>query len=333
MALFRKKTVAVEPAPPPREFPISPPAARPDGLRGFEQQRAFVLGLLKPLAPFGVSLLDAVGLTLSESIPAEQHWPNSGIKQGDVLVRRGVRVEPRLVGLLAAAGIGKVMARPRPRVVVIPIGRPGSPQGVGKDLASFLVAAELQSQGAQVYHVPWAGHDEDAAGQLISDQLIRADLVVTTGGFADGEVNVGRILPRLGVADTSDVALAPGRQQGVALIGDDDTPLLALPSDPLAAHVLLVTLVVPAVRQLMDADEVLPQVRRARVAQSVSVTPGLLTAAHVVLDASGTLSFRARRTGVDALVAIHRASGIALMTAEDGHVDLGSWVDFIPLDR
>jgi molybdopterin molybdotransferase len=195
------------------------------------------------------------------------------------------------------------------------------------------VAAELQSQGAQVYHVAGTAYDEDELVQLISDQLIRADLIVTTGGFADDEVDIRQVLERLGLADTQPVALTPGRQQGVALIGDDDTPLIALPADPVAAHILLVTLVVPAVRKLMDADDLLPSLRRARVTQPVSVTPGMLTAAHVVVDDSGTLSFRARRTGVDALVAINRANGIALMAAEDGHIDIGAWVDYIPLDR
>jgi len=332
MAWLRKKIDVTEPEIPPRQFPVTPPLDRPDGLRDFAAQRNFVLDLLKPLAPFGVSLLDAVGLTLSESIAAEQSWPNSGIKQGDSLVTKGVRVEPRLVGLLAASGIVKVMARPRPRIVVVPVGRPSQALTGGKDLASFLVAAELQAQGAQVYHVPGTAADPEELVQLLSDQLIRADLMVTVGGFADDEVGIAQVLRRLGLAETPDVALTPGRQQGVALIGDDDTPLIALPSEPLAAHILLVTLVVPAVRKLMDADEVLPPLERARVTQPVSVTPGMLTAAHVVVDGA-TVSFRARRTGPDALVAIHRSQGIALMSAPNGHLDIGSWVDYVPLDR
>ncbi|MDR1806968.1 MAG: hypothetical protein LBR33_03500, partial [Propionibacteriaceae bacterium] len=283
--------------------------------------------------PFGVSLLDAVDLTLNESITADQNLPNSGIKIGDTLVRKGVRIQPRLVGLLSAIGIDKVITRPRPRIVVVPVGRPSQAVAGGRDLASFLVAAELQSQGAQLYHVPGTAYDEDELAQLLSDQLIRADFLVTTGGFAEDEVSVTQVLEKIGLAETTPVAITPGRQQGVALVGEEHTPLLALPSDPVAAHILLTTMVVPAVRALMGEDNVLPPTERARVTQPVSVTPGLLTAAHVVVDDSSTLSFRARRPGVDALVAINRANGVALLEAADGHIDIGTWVDYIPLGR
>ncbi|MDR0990966.1 MAG: hypothetical protein LBL92_06375 [Propionibacteriaceae bacterium] len=332
MSLFSRKPVEeVEPAPEPRQFPIPRPAVRADGLRDFDQQRDFVLDLLTPLAPFGVALLDAVGLTLNESITAEQNLPGSGVKVGDVLVAKGTRIEPRLVGLLAGVGITKVMTRPKPRIVVIPVGRPSQALAGGQDLVSYLVAAQLQDLGAQLFHVPGTAYDEDELTELISDQLIRADLIITTGGFADDEVNVGAVLERIGLADLTEAAISPGRQQGVALVGDDDVPLLALPSDPVAAHILLMTLVVPAVRQLMGVEQVRPATRRARVTQPVSVTPGLLTAAHVVVDEADTLSFRGRRQGIDALMAITRANGIALLLSPDGQITIGSWVDYIPL--
>ncbi|MDR1807248.1 MAG: hypothetical protein LBR33_04940 [Propionibacteriaceae bacterium] len=330
MGLFRRKHAddAVQVAP--RQFPTPPPDPRADGLRDFGAQRDYILGLLNPLAPFGLGLLDAAGLTLNESIKADRDLPNSGIKVGDILVRRGVRIQPRLVGLLAAVGITKVMTRPRPRIVVIPLG-PG-PAADGADLASYLVAAELQNQGSQVFHVPTSTADPAELAQVIADQLIRADLIVTVGGFAAEEPDAADVIGRVGLVDTTPVAIAPGRQQGFGLVGDDDVPLLALPSDPVAAHVLLVTLVVPAARRLIGADVILPPLEKARVTQPVSVTPGLLTTAHVVVDGE-VLSFRARRTGVDALVAINRANGIALLSSDVGHIDIGAWVDYIPLVR
>jgi molybdopterin molybdotransferase len=334
MGLFRRKpTEEPAPEPEPRVFPIPPPPPRADGLRDFDEQRDYVLDLLNPLTPFGVSLLDAVGLTLNESIKAEQAWPASSIKAGDILVRKGTRIHPRLVGLVAAIGIDKVITRPRPRVAVIPVGRPSQALAGARDLASYLVAAELQTLGAQVWHVPGSAYDEAELAELIGDQMIRADLIVTTGGFESGEVDVVAVLSEIGLADTTPVAITPGRQQGFALVGDDAVPLLALPSDPVAAHVLLVTLVDPVARKLIGADTIRPTLERARVAQPVSVTPGLLTCAHVVASEAGTLTFRPRRSGVDALVSINRANGLALLTSDDGHIDIGTWVNYIPLGR
>ncbi|MDR1512972.1 MAG: hypothetical protein LBS56_05750 [Propionibacteriaceae bacterium] len=334
MGLFRRKSEAGAPVEETiRAFPTPVPEPRADGLRDFAAQRDYLLDILDPLAPFGVDLLDAVGLTLNESITAEHGLPVSGIKVGDILVREGVRIQPRLIGLFAALGVDKVITRPRPRIVVIPVVRPGETPSTGHDLASFLVAAELQAQGSQVWHVPAQAQDEADLARLINDQMIRADLIVTTGGFAPDEISVTQVLGEVGVVDATPVAITPGRQQAFALVGDDAVPLLALPSDPLAAHVLLATLVIPVARKLIGADAVLPPVERGRVTQPVSVTPGLLTCAHVIVGDSGTLSFRARRQGADALVAINRANGIVLLESDGGHIDIGSWVDYIPLVR
>ncbi|MDR1266120.1 MAG: hypothetical protein LBK42_11330 [Propionibacteriaceae bacterium] len=326
MGLFRQKPSPATTPPPAAIFPSPVPAPGADGLRDFTDQRDYILGLLSPLAPFGVALLDAVGLTLSESITADQDHPVSGLRAGDVMARQGVNVQPRLVGLLAAVGIGKVIVRPRPRVVVIPVTRPPVD---GLYPASLLVAAELQSQGAQVFHL---GAPADAPGlaEVINDQLIRADLIVTTGGFETGETDIASVLDQLGLADTTPVAITPGRRQGFALVGDERTPLLALPGEATAAHVLWATLVAPAVRRLAGAADVLPPLERARATRPVAVTPGLLTAAHVQV-ADGALEFRPRRTGVDAMVAINRADGLALLASETGQINIGAWVDYIPL--
>jgi molybdopterin biosynthesis enzyme len=100
-----------------------------------------------------------------------------------------------------------------------------------------------------------------------------------------------------------------------------------------AAHVLLLALVNPVLRKLIGADTVLPSLARGRVAQPVALTPGLLTCAHVVASETGTLTFRPRRSGVDALVSITRANGLALLRSDEGHLGIGTWVDYIPLDR
>ncbi|MDR1078706.1 MAG: hypothetical protein LBL55_08640 [Propionibacteriaceae bacterium] len=338
MGLFRRQPPPTEPAEsaPVFELPSPPPAARADGLRDFTAQRDYVLSLVAPLAPFGVPLLDAVGLTLNESIRPDATWPQGSPAPGEALVQRGVKIGPRLVGLLAGVGIDKVMTRPKPRVVVIALSGPAISSETGlraaPDLSSYLVAAELEAQGAQVWRVPTDSPDPEAAADLIADQMIRADLIVTVGGLEAGSVDLAEVLPRLGPCDIASVAITPGHRQGLALVGEDRVPLLALPDEPVAAHVLIMTLLAPVLRRMSGADTVLPPLRRARLTQPVALTPGLLTCAHATVYDNGTLSLRPRRSGVEALASINRCNGLALLEDDSGQVGIGGWIDYLPLE-
>jgi molybdopterin molybdotransferase len=79
---------------------------------------------------------DGVAKVLINRAPTEgQHIRRAGedIKKGDVILRAGDRIDARRAGLLASVGIGRVSARPRPRVVVMSTGsellEPGEPLG------------------------------------------------------------------------------------------------------------------------------------------------------------------------------------------------------------
>ena len=74
--MFRRK--ADEPAPV-RETvwpPLRVPAPDLGPSRSMAAHREFLLGLIQPLMPFGMALVDAVGLQVSESIHAESPVPN-----------------------------------------------------------------------------------------------------------------------------------------------------------------------------------------------------------------------------------------------------------------
>ena len=137
-----------------------------------------------------------------------QHVRRAGedIEAGDVVLQAGDQLGPRSIGLLAGIGRDKVLVRPRPRVVVIATGselvHPGLPLPRPEmiyDSNSFLLAAAARAAGAQVFRVGLVSDDPDEVKQLISDQLVRADLILTTGGVSQGDYDVVKaVLPELG---------------------------------------------------------------------------------------------------------------------------------------
>lgn len=183
----------------------------------------------------------------------------SDVSDGQVLIREGQVLDDRSSGLLAALGIDKVLARPRPRVVVISAGEalvePGrrltDAQQV-HDANAYMIAAAAKAEGCQVWRVGVVGNDRDEIRDTISDQLIRADLIISTGGVseADGEL-IREVMPELGLTDFADVAMHPGRRQGFGLIGEDRVPMVMLPAHPLSAYLSYHAFVRPVIRKLM----------------------------------------------------------------------------------
>ncbi|MFJ2092107.1 gephyrin-like molybdotransferase Glp [Streptomyces sp. NPDC087901] len=194
----------------------------------------------------------------------------SDVRPGDMALRAGSVVGPPQIGLLAAIGRSTVKVRPRPRVVVISTGselvQPGEELTGGQiyDSNSFALTAAARDAGAIAYRVGAVSDDAQTLRATIEDQLIRADIVVTTGGVSVGAYDVVKEAlsptgdedePGGGV-DFRKLAMQPGKPQGFGSIGPDHTPLLALPGNPVSSYVSFELFVRPAIRTLMGLPDV-----------------------------------------------------------------------------
>ena len=147
-------------------------------------------------------------------------------KAGEVLVTAGTRLLPMHVAVIAAAGRGSVLVRPRPRVVVLSTGNelaePGTPLVPGRiwDSNSFMLAAAAREAGCLAYRQAILPDHPDEVLPAIEDQLVRADLMVTTGGVSMGGEHdvIKAALQQLGTITFRKVAMQPGMPQGFGTI-------------------------------------------------------------------------------------------------------------------
>ena len=145
-------------------------------------------------------------------------------KAGEVLVTAGTRLRPMHIAVIAAAGRGAVLVRPRPRVVVLSTGseltEPGAPIVPGRiwDSNSFMIAAAACEAGCLAYRQAIVRDHPDEVLPAIEDQLVRADLMITTGGVSMGGEHdvVKAALQRLGTIAFRKVAMQPGMPRGPA---------------------------------------------------------------------------------------------------------------------
>ena len=109
----------------------------------------------------------------------------------------------------------------------------------------------------------------------IEDQLIRADMVITTGGVSVGAYDIVKAtLGRLGTVAFDKVAMQPGMPQGFGHVGPDKTPIFTLPGNPVSAFVSFEVFVRPVLRRMLDLEPLHRATVRAVLMQSVDSPAG-----------------------------------------------------------
>jgi molybdopterin molybdotransferase len=179
---------------------------------------------------------------------------------GDLLLAAGTRLGPPQLGLLAAAGHGSVLARPRPRVTVISTGselaEPGEPLVPGRiwESNSFMLAAAAAQAGCAARRHPVVRDSTEAVLAAVRDAIADADLLVTSGGVSMGGEHdvVKAALQTLGTVSFRKVAMQPGMPQGFGTVGPSATPIFTLPGNPVSAYVSFCLFVMPAVQALQN---------------------------------------------------------------------------------
>ena len=427
MALFgRRRQVEEEPSIEEAPAPSLPPPPEPDsnGLRRVQDHVDYLLELVEPLKPFGMSVLEAWGQVICEDIDSMINVPQNSMSKvagyavrasdlweegqpvgslqlavgtehlgvgqavpvdvgevvprgttavlpypfanvdgdrielvkevsegeylraagehlavGDRLLSEGDVLTDRSVGMLAAAGIDKVLVRPKPRVVVVSSGadlvEPGEDVGYGEatDANSFLISAAARAAGATVFRVAVHSSDKHELKQAITDQLIRADLVIsTTGGRREEYEAVAEAMSEMGLVDAVEVAMSPGRTQTFGLIGDERVPMVMLPGTPVSAYVSFQVFVWPLLRRLMGAD-----VRRRSVRAIARTTMRSIWGQRHLLRAEviddGRLRTATRISDPFAMAELGRANALIVLDEDTELVRPGEAVQCWLLDK
>jgi molybdopterin molybdotransferase len=183
------------------------------------------------------------------------------VEQGNQVLEAGTRLGPGQIGLLAAVGRDRVVVRPRPRVVVISTGselvEPGTRTAAGQihESNSYILTTAAREAGATAFRIGIVPDDARSLMNAIEDQLIRADLVLTSGGVSVGAYDVVKeVLSRLGTVNFETVAMQPGKPQGYGTIGPDKTPIITLPGNPVSSYVSFEVFVRPVIRRMLGVE-------------------------------------------------------------------------------
>ncbi len=272
--------------------------------------------------------------------------PGHGIRRageelaaGQPVLPAGALVGAREVALLAAVGQARVTVRPRPRVVVMSTGteliEPGAPvtPGLVPDSNGYMLTAAAQDAGAMAYRAGPVRDEQRALMDALEDQLVRADLIVTTGGVTAGTYDTMKtVLARLGTVEFTRVAISPGRAQGHGYLGPDNVPIFTLPGNPSSAFVAFEIFVRPVIRRMLGHQQVFRPLIPARLTHPVRGELGVRTylRGHLHGAADERLITPIWEPG---LVGLRMADSLIVLPEASGEVAAGAVVSVMPLGR
>jgi len=264
------------------------------------------------------------------------------VRAGETVLHAGTTLGAAQLGLLAAIGRARVRVRPKPRVVVFSTGDelvdaaavPGPAQIYESN--SYALTAAARESGAMAFRVGIVPDDPVRLLSLIEEQLVRADLVITSGGVSAGAYDVVKeVLSRLGTVEFVRVAMQPGMPQGFGHIGPDKTPIFTLPGNPVSAFVSFEVFVRPAIQRMLGRERLYRPLVRATLLEPVRKTAGKRSYVRARLDVRDGTYVVAPVGGMGShlVAALAQSNALIVLPEHASEVPAGVTVSVMVLER
>ena len=263
--------------------------------------------------------------------------------EGETLLSAGTRMRPMQIAVAASAGRKAVTVLPRPRVVVLSTGdeltEPGTPLVPGRiwDSNSYMIAACARETGAVAYRRAVVPDDPKGVLPALEEQLVHADLLITTGGVSMGGEHdvVKAALGALGTVAFRKVAMQPGMPQGFGVIGQGGVgakrgvPIFTLPGNPVSAYVSFQLFVRPAIAALQGANDLSLPSAQATLTGPVRSPSGRRSYLRGVLDGPKVTPLSGQQS--HQIASLGRANALIIVPEWETQLPAGDTVDVLIL--
>ena len=264
-----------------------------------------------------------------------RRFKGEDLMQGSAALKKGDRLTPASLGLLASLGIGSVTAARRLRVAYFSTGDEilslgdAPREGAVYDSNRYTVHGLLTRLGCEVIDMGVVRDDPDLLEQAFARAAGQADAIITSGGVSVGEADYTRaMMKKLGDVEFWRIAMRPGRPMAVGSIGQ--SVLFGLPGNPVAVMVTFLAFVRPALLRIMGASATTQPLLRARSADPIRKKAGRTEYQRGVVSAGADGSLSVRITGNQGsgvLSSMVQANGLIVLHHGQGNVAAGDEVD------
>lgn len=252
------------------------------------------------------------------------------VRKGSVLMRKGAKVRPQEVGVMASAGISSVCVTAPWRISVISTGdelvdvEDDPVKGQTRDINTYSIAAAGRKYGFDIVSRRVLKDDRALIREAVEEAVKVSDVVLVSGGSSQGEkdftAGIMDELAQPGVL-THGIALKPGKPTILAYDEESATVLAGLPGHPAAAMMVFELLIGWLYCQLTGMQQ--PRRITAKISENVAAAGGKMTCLLVKLteeqdDISGCM-YRAQplfgKSGL--MTMLTEADGYTLIDTDD----------------
>ncbi len=269
------------------------------------------------------------------------------LMQGQPALRRGDRMDPAALGLVASLGMVQVPVWRRLKVAIFSTGNEilslgEAPRaGAVYDSNRYTVYGLLTRLGVQVIDMGVVPDEPSQLESAFARAAREADAVITSGGVSVGEADYTKAMMHKLAGDSGGVvfwriAMRPGRPMAVGRIKGGEGPqprsavLFGLPGNPVAVMVTFLAFVRPALLQMMGSLEPPIPMLRAHSQEAIRKKAGRTEYQRGIVSAAPHGSLQVRTTGNQGsgvLSSMVQANGLIVLGHDQGNVAVGDEVD------
>ena len=263
---------------------------------------------------------------------------------GQNVAKKGTRIRPQDIGIIAALGVAEVPVVTRPRVTVISTGDelidPGERQKEGKiyDINRHIIKAAVLEAGGEPLDLGIVGDNAEDIRARLKQALASADIVLISAGTSVGERDlVPGILATLGEPGmlVHGISLRPGYPTGLAVV--DGKPVVSLPGYPVSNAFAFRVIVRPLLARFLGSNVDAEPTVRARLARRVAAPGGLRTFVRVRLveagdsGGAGLVAEPIMASGAGVISSLTQADGLLIIPEDSEGVDEGEDIEVVLL--
>ncbi len=266
------------------------------------------------------------------------------LMQGQAALRRGTRLAPAALGLLASLGLPTVQVYRKLKVAYFSTGDEilslgDTPrEGAVYDSNRYTVFGLLSRLGVEVLDLGVVPDQPAALEQAFKTAAASADAIITSGGVSMGEADHTKaMMKQLGDVAFWRIAMRPGRPMAVGRInqGEHNAVLFGLPGNPVAVMVTFLAFVRPALLRMMGALPAPTLCLQAHSQEPLRKKPGRTEYQRgtVSRDDQGRLWVKTTgNQGSGVLRSMVEANGLIVLHHGQGNVQAGDTVDVMMFD-
>ncbi|QCR32365.1 gephyrin-like molybdotransferase Glp [Lysinibacillus sp. SGAir0095] len=282
-------------------------------------------------------------IAIDEQIPINEKIFKKGseISEGTLLVKKGARITPGVMGLLATFGYSEVLVGVKPKVGVLATGSEllevNEPLAPGKirNSNSFMLMAQIEMQGAQPIYLGKLEDDLERSYTTVEHSLKQVDLLITTGGVSVGDFDyLPEIYNRLGAEVLfNKIAMRPGSVTTVAKVQNQF--LFGLSGNPSASFIGFELFVKPVLKTLLGNMEPYLISHKAILAEEFPVPNAYTQLIRTKVKVEGTKLF-VSSNGLNmssSITSLVGAEALVVLPPSDVGYEIGCVVDFLLLSE